>query len=63
MAPISNRPSISEKEEEEDKMVDLVHNFSAQKSKRGVSFKRVTGATLEVVGKAAEHPTGKGSDG
>ena len=63
VAPISSCPSISQKEEEEDEMVDLVHNFGAQKSKQGASFKRVTGATLEVVGKAAEHPTGMGSDG
>ena len=44
-------------------MVDLVHNFGAQKRKRGASFKRVTDATLEVVGEADQHPTEEGSDG
>ena len=43
-------------------MVDLVHNFGARKHKRGASFKRATDATLEVVGKADEHPTGEGLD-
>ena len=44
-------------------MADLIHNFDAQKRKRGASFKRATYATLEVVGEADQHPTGKGSDG
>ena len=44
-------------------MADLVHNFSAQKCKRGASFKRATDTTLEVVGEADQHPTGNGSDG
>ena len=44
-------------------MVDLVHNFGARKCKRSVNFKRVTDATLEVVGKATEHLTDEGSDG
>ena len=44
-------------------MVDLIHNFGAWKRKLGAIFKRVTDATLEVVGKATEHPTSKGSDG
>ena len=44
-------------------MADLVHNFGARKHKRGASFKRVIDATLEVVGKATEHPIGEGLDG
>ena len=44
-------------------MSDLVHNFGARKRKRGASFKRVTNATLKVVGEADQHPTGEGSDG
>ena len=60
VASISNRPPAREEEEEEDEMADLVHNFDARKRKQGTSFKRVTDVTLEVVCKAAEHPTGKG---
>ena len=60
VAPISSHPLISEEEEEEDEMADLVQNFDAQKHKRGVSFKRETDATPEVVGKADQHPTGEG---
>ena len=44
-------------------MADLVHNFNARKRKQGADFKRVTDATLEVVGEADQHPTGKGLDG
>ena len=61
--PISSRLTASEKEEEEDEMADLVHNFSAQKRKRGASFKRATDATPEVVGEADQHPTSRGSEG
>ena len=63
ISPISSRPPASKEEEEKDKMVDLIHNFSARKHKWGASFKRVTSATLEVVGEAVQHPIGKGSDG
>ena len=38
-------------------MADLVHNFGAQKRKRGASFKRVTDATPKVVGEDDQHPT------
>ena len=34
-------------------MINLVHNFSARKRKRGANFKRATGATLEVVGESS----------
>ena len=54
---------VSEEEEEEDEMANLVHNFDAQKRKRGASFKRMIDATLEVVGEANQHPIGEGSDG
>ena len=43
-------------------MVDLVHNFDARKRKRGVRFKRVTEATLEVIGEASQQPIGESSD-
>ena len=62
VAPISSCPPTSEEEEEEDEMADLVHNFGARKHKRGASFKRVTDATLEVVGEADQHPISEGSD-
>ena len=62
VSPISNRPLAREEEEEEDKMADLIYNFSAQKCKRGVSFKRVTDATPEVASEADQHPTDEGSD-
>ena len=62
VAPISIRPPTSEKEEEENKMADLVHNFGARKCKRGASFKRVADAIPEVVGEADQHPTGEGLD-
>ena len=63
VAPIYNIPPTSEEKEEEDEMADLVHSFEAQKRKRGVSFKRVTDASLEVVGEVYQHLTGEGSDG
>ena len=59
VAPISSRPPASE----EDEIADLVHNFDAQKRKRGASFKRATNATHEVVGEADQHPTSEGSKG
>ena len=63
VTPISSLPPTSEKEEEEDDMVDLVHNFDARKRKRGASFKRATDTTPEVVREVDHHPIGKGSDG
>ena len=52
VSPISKSPLAREKEEEEkeDEMADLIHNFTAQKSKRGARFKRATDAFLEVAG-------------
>ena len=55
VSPISNHPLNWEKEEEEDEMFDLVHNFATWKQKRDASFKRVANAISEVVG-------GEGSD-
>ena len=43
-------------------MADLVHNFGAQRRKRGASFKRATDATPEVVGEVDQHPTDRGSE-
>ena len=43
-------------------MIDLVHNFSTWKHKRGSSFKRATDATLEVVSEADQYLTDEGSD-
>ena len=51
---ISSHPPAREEEEEEDEMDDLVHNFGAQKCKRGASFKRAADATLEVIGEASQ---------
>ena len=62
ISPISSRPPANEEEEGEDQMVDLVHNFGAQKRKQGASSKRVTNGTPEVVGEANQQPTGEGSD-
>ena len=62
VSPISSHPLAREKEEEEDEIADLVHNFGARKRKRGASFKWATDAALEVVGEADQHPTGEGSD-
>ena len=50
VAPISCLQLASEKEEEEDEMADLIHNFGARKRKRGANFKQAIDATLEVVG-------------
>ena len=61
-SPISIHPPASEEEEDEEEMVDLVHNFDAQKSKRGANFKRVTGATLEVADEASQQPSCESSD-
>ena len=44
-------------------MADLVHNFGTRKRKQGANFKRVTNATLKVVGEADQHLTGEGLDG
>ena len=63
VTPISSLPTASEKEEEEDEMANLVHNFGARKRKRGASFKRAADATPEVVGEADQHPTSWGSEG
>ena len=63
VTPISSSPPTSEEEEEEDEMANLVHNFSAQKRKRGACFKRAIDATPEVVGGADQHPTNGGSEG
>ena len=62
VAPISIRPPAREEEEKEDEMVDLVHNFGAQKRKGGANFKRETDATHKVVGEADQHPTSGGSE-
>ena len=60
--PIISCSPAWEEEEEEDEMVDLVHNFGARKRKRGASFKQATDATLEVTGEANQQVTGEGSD-
>ena len=52
VASISSLLPASEKEEEEDEMADLIHNFGARKHKRGASFKWATDATPEVIGEA-----------
>ena len=62
VALISSLPPASKEEEEEDEMTDLIHNFGAQKCKRGANFKRATDATPEVVGEADQHSTGGGSE-
>ena len=61
VAPISSHPLASEEEEEEDEMVDLVHNFGAWKRKWGANFKLATNATPEVVGEADQLLTDGGS--
>ena len=43
-------------------MADLVHNFGAQKRKRGANFKRATGVTPEVTSEASQQPSDKSSD-
>ena len=62
VSPISSCPLVREEEEEEDGMTDLIHNFGARKRKRGVSFKRATEATPEVIGVASQQPTNESSD-
>ena len=57
VSPISIHPPASEEEEDEEEMADLVHNFGTQKSKRGVNFKRVTGATPEVADEVSQQPS------
>ena len=52
VAQISTLPPAREKREDEDEMVDLIHNFGAWKSKRGASFKQARDATPEVIGEA-----------
>ena len=43
-------------------MVDLVHNFDAQKRKRGANFKRATDATPEVASEASQQPSDDSSN-
>ena len=62
VAPISSLPPTSEKEEEEDDMADLIHNFGARKRKRGASFNRTTDVTPEAIGEVDQHLTGRGSE-
>ena len=62
VSPISSRPLAREEEEEKDEIVDLVHNFGAQKRKQGASFKRVTGGTPEVAGEASQQPSDESSN-
>ena len=62
VGPKKGRYTPSEEEEEEDEMVDLVHNFGARKRKRGASIKRATDAIPEVVGEADQDPTDGGSE-
>ena len=62
VTPISSLPPASEKEEVEDEMSNLIHNFGARKRKRGANFKRATDATPEVVGEADQHSAGGGSE-
>ena len=45
VAPISSLPPASEKEEEEEEMYDLIHNFGAWKRKQVASFERTTDVT------------------
>ena len=62
VSPISSCPPTKEEEEEYEEMTDLVHNFGAQKFKRGANFKRETGATPEVAGEASQQPSEESSD-
>ena len=62
VSPISSRPLAREKEEEEEEMANIVHNFDARKHKRGSSFKRVTDATLEVAGEVSQQPSNNSFD-
>ena len=62
VSPISSRPPDKEEEENEEEMVDLVHNFGAWKRKRGANFKRAIGTTPEVAGEASQQPSGGSSD-
>ena len=45
VALISSLLPASEKEEEEDEMADLIHDFGARKGKRGANFKQAMDAT------------------
>ena len=62
VSPTSSRPLAREEEEEEDEMVDLVHNFAARKRKRGATYKWATVATPDVAGEASRQPSGESSD-
>ena len=62
VSPMSSHPAVKEEEEEEDEIADPFHHFSAQKRKRGASFKRATYVTPKVVSEADQHSTGKSSD-
>ena len=62
VAPILSLSPASEVEEEEDEMSNLIHNFGAQKRKRGASFERTTNVTLEVMGEAEQYSVGEGSE-
>ena len=42
-------------------MADLIHNFSAQKRKRGANFNRTTDVTSEAMGEVDQHSVDWGS--
>ena len=59
--PISSRPPDWEEEHEEERMFDLIHNFSARKLKRDASFERAADAIPEVVGGLGRSCSDEGS--
>ena len=62
VSPISSLSPANKEEDEEDEMVDLIHNFGARKHKRGASFERMTDVTPKFMGEADRHSTGGGSE-
>ena len=59
---ISSCPPTRDEEERKDETANLIHNFGAQKRKRGANFKRATGAIPEVTGEASHQPSNESSD-
>ena len=60
--PISRRSLDLEKEEEEDEMSSLIHNYAARKLKQDAILKQGADALFEVVGGSGQPRLDEGSE-
>ena len=55
-------PKLGKKKEEEDRMSDLIHNFTARKRKQDASLEQVANAIPEVAGGLGQPRSDEGSE-